>query len=45
MNNDFFAFVETYKEDIIAFFEALKGFFEALFAKLSGDASEDTTAE
>lgn len=41
MNNAFFDFVETYKEDIIAFFEAFKAFVEALFAKLSG-GSEDT---
>ena len=33
--NDFFSFVETYKEDIAAFFEALVAWIKALVAKLS----------
>lgn len=32
--NDFFGFVETYKADITAFFEALIGFLKTAFAKL-----------
>lgn len=42
MDNKFFQFVEMYKEDITAFFEALKNFFVALFDKFNG---EDTDAE
>ena len=39
--NDFFKFVETYKADITAFFEALIAFVKAAFAKLNEeDAAE-----
>ena len=40
--NDFFKFVETYKEDITAFFEALVAWIKALVAKLNED---DASAE
>lgn len=40
--NDFFGFVETYKDDIAAFFEALVAWVKALVAKLSeGDESAE----
>lgn len=42
MNNDFFAFTETYADDIKAFFEALKAFFEALIAKFTADEETET---
>jgi hypothetical protein len=39
---DFFKFVETYKEDIAAFFEALVAWVKAIVAKLSeGDESAE----
>ncbi|MGN0448520.1 MAG: hypothetical protein ACI4GC_08250 [Acutalibacteraceae bacterium] len=34
-DNKFFDFVETYKDEIIEFFKALKGWIEAIVAKLS----------
>lgn len=42
MDNKFFQFVEDYKDDIMAFFEALKGFIQAVLAKLSGEEGEET---
>ena len=39
MDNKFFEFVETYKEDIKAFFEALVAAIKAIFAKL-GESDE-----
>ncbi len=44
MNNDFFKFVETYWDDIVAFFEALVNFVKALFDKASS-GEDDTTTE
>ncbi len=42
MDNKFFKFVETYKDDIKAFIEALIEAFKAIFAKLGEgeDAAE-----
>lgn len=34
MDNKFFAFVETYKEELNALYEAIIRFFETLFAKM-----------
>ena len=46
MNNDFFSFVETYREDIMAFFQAFVDFVKALFGKLGGaEGEEETTGE
>ena len=44
MNNKFFQFVETYKDDIKAFIEALVEAFKAIFAKLGEgeDAAESS---
>lgn len=39
MDNKFFQFVETYKDDIKAFFEALFAAIKAIFAKL-GEGEE-----
>lgn len=39
MDNKFFQFVETYKDDIKAFFDALIAAFKAIFAKL-GEGEE-----
>ena len=44
MDNKFSSFVETYAEDIKAFFEALKNFIEALIAKLTSAPEEDGEA-
>ncbi len=44
MDNKFFKFLEEYEADIRAFFEALKGFIEALMGKLGGNDTE-TEAE
>ncbi len=45
MNNKFTAFIETYAEDIKAFFEALKNFITALIEKLTApEAGEETEA-
>lgn len=41
MNNGFFTFVETYSEDIKAFFAALVEFFKTVFAKLSEDSADE----
>lgn len=41
MDNKFTAFVETYADDIKAFFEALKNFITALIAKLSAPEAEE----
>lgn len=41
MDNEFFKFVETYKDDIKAFFDALIAAFKAIFGKLNeGDDAE-----
>lgn len=41
--DDFLGFVETYKDDIVAFFEALVAWIKALVAKLNeDDAAEET---
>ncbi len=41
MDNEFFAFVETYKDDIKAFFEALIEAIKAIIGKLNeGDAAQ-----
>ncbi len=40
--NDFFDFVETYWDDIVAFFDAIINFVKALFAPTEGD--DETTA-
>ena len=32
MNNEFFAFIETYRADIVAFFTAIVNFFKAILA-------------
>ena len=42
MDNKFFEFVETYKEDIKAFFEALVAAIKAIFGKLG--EGEDAAA-
>lgn len=39
MDNKFFQFVETYKDDIIAFFKALVDFIKTIFG------SDEETAE
>lgn len=44
MDNKFFDFVETYAEDIKAFFEAFKNFIMALIEKLTAAPEEDTEA-
>ena len=44
MDNKFSNFVETYADDIKAFFEALKSFIEALIGKLTA-APEEEEAE
>ncbi len=41
MNNSFSSFVETYADDIKAFFEALRNFIEALIAKLTAAPEEE----
>lgn len=41
MDNKFSSFVETYADDIKAFFEALKNFIAALIAKLSAPEAEE----
>jgi len=42
MDNAFFAFVETYWEDIAAFFKALRDWITAIVNKMNGDdAAED----
>lgn len=45
MDNSFFNFVETYWDDIAAFFTALRNWVEALIGKLGSDDAEETTAE
>ncbi len=40
MNNDFFAFIETYKDDIIAFFDSLKALIETIIGKLTASDEE-----
>ena len=40
MDNKFTQFVEMYKEDIMAFLEALKNFFVALFEKFKAEDAE-----
>lgn len=42
MDNKFFKFVETYKDDIKAFFDALIGAIKALIEKLSAGDEEAT---
>lgn len=43
MNNDFFKFVETYWDDIVAFFDALVAFVKTLFGT-AGEEEETTAA-
>ena len=45
MNNDFFKFVETYKDDIKALFDALIGAIKAIIEKLSAGDAEETEPE
>ncbi len=45
MNNDFFSFVETYRDDIMAFFQAFVDFVKALFGKLGAGDEDETTGE
>ena len=40
MDNKFFQFVEEYKDDILAFFEALKNFVQTVFGKIKGEDEE-----
>lgn len=42
MNNDFFAFVEQYREDLIALLNAIVEFIKTLFDKLG---QEEVTPE
>ncbi len=42
MDNKFFKFVETYKDDIKAFFDALIGAIKAIIEKLSAGDEEAT---
>ncbi len=42
MDNKFFDFVETYKDDIKAFFDALIGAIKAIIEKLSAGDAEAT---
>lgn len=44
MDNKFFKFVETYKDDIKAFFDALIGAIKAIIEKL-GAGDEEATPE
>lgn len=44
MDNKFSSFVETYAEDIKAFFEAFRNFIMALIEKLTAAPEEDTEA-
>ncbi len=37
MDNAFFAFVETYWDDIAAFFKALRDWITAIIDKMNGD--------
>lgn len=41
MNNEFFQFVETYWDDIVAFFDALIAFVKSIFG---AESEEDATA-
>ena len=41
MDNAFFAFVETYWDDIAAFVNAFKDFIASLISKFSGDESAE----
>lgn len=41
MDNKFTRFLETYADDIKAFIEALKGFIQAVIAKLTAAPEED----
>lgn len=43
MDNKFFQFVETYKDDIAAFFDALINFIKAIIGKLTAGEGEDAT--
>lgn len=45
MNNDFFKFVETYKDDIKAFFDALISAIKAIIDKLNAGDEETTEPE
>ena len=45
MDNKFTAFLETYSDDIKAFFEALKAFIEAIIGKLTAAPEEEGAAE
>lgn len=44
MDNKFSSFVETYAEDIKAFFEAFRNFIAAIIEKLTAAPEEDTEA-
>ncbi|MBQ8503855.1 MAG: hypothetical protein IJ491_06235 [Clostridia bacterium] len=44
MNNTFTDFVETYWEDISAFFKALRNWIEAIIGKLNAEDEETTEA-
>ena len=37
MNNAFFSFIETYRDDIMAFFQAFVDFVKSLIGKLGED--------
>ena len=45
MNNDFFNFVETYRDDIMAFLRSFIDFVKALFGKLGAEGEDETTGE
>ncbi len=45
MNNSFSSFVDTYYNDIIAFFQALIAFVQSLFGKLNSGDADETTGE
>lgn len=45
MNNSFATFVQTYWDDIVAFFRSLVEFFQALVGSLASGDEEETTAE
>lgn len=45
MDNAFFAFVETYWDDIAAFFKALRDWITAIVNKINGDDAATDEAE
>ncbi len=45
MNNSFSRFVETYYDDIVAFFRSLIDFFKAVIGKVNGGAEDEEAGE